>query len=212
LLSYRSAWGTFLGHFCGNYFFYFLLTWIPVYLVEERGLSIGQMSKLTAFIFLAVAVTTIAAGSVADRLIARGIPATVVRKSVAVGGLSIASFIAAVGLIPALKSAVVFLLIACIGYGAYASTHWAISQTLAGPLMAGRWTSIQNGVGNLSGIAGPLLAGSLVQNTGSSKWAFVASAGIALAGALIWGMLVGRIEPVAWSATPLSGTSYRRDD
>lgn len=207
LLGYRSAWGTFLGHFCGNYFFYFLLTWIPVYLVQERGLSIQQMSRLTSAVFLVVAATTIAAGWVADRLISRGVSPTVVRKSVACGGLTLACVIAGVAAIPALRPAIVLLLIACIGYGAYASTHWAISQTLAGPLMAGRWTSIQNGVGNLSGIAGPWLAGFFVETSGSSKWAFVVAGVIALSGAFLWGVMVGRIEPVVWGRITISDTS-----
>src|SRR3954467_8000233 len=37
ILATRSAWGAFLGHFCGNYFWFFLLTWLPTYLVKERG-------------------------------------------------------------------------------------------------------------------------------------------------------------------------------
>ena len=32
----RSAWGTFICLFCGNYTWYFLLTWLPWYLVRER--------------------------------------------------------------------------------------------------------------------------------------------------------------------------------
>ena len=49
------------------------------------------------------------------------------------------------------------LLVACMSFGVYTSSHWAITQTLAGPLAAGRWTSIQNGIGNLAGIAAPWL-------------------------------------------------------
>ena len=39
ILSKRSAWGAFFGHFCGNYFWFFLLTWLPTYLVNERGFT-----------------------------------------------------------------------------------------------------------------------------------------------------------------------------
>ena len=38
ILAQRSAWGTFAGHFCANYFLYFLLTCLPMYLVRERQL------------------------------------------------------------------------------------------------------------------------------------------------------------------------------
>ena len=92
------------------------------------------------------------------------------------------------------------LAVACIGYGAYASNHWAISQTLAGPTMAGRWTSLQNGLGNLSGIAAPWLTGLIVQHYGSARFSFVITGAIALAGASFWGLLVRRVEPVQWEA------------
>jgi len=35
---------TFAGHFAGNYFWYFLLTWLPFYLVHERGFSMDDMA------------------------------------------------------------------------------------------------------------------------------------------------------------------------
>jgi cyanate permease len=85
-----------------------------------------------------------------------------------------------------------------MAFGTYTSNHWAITQTLAGPLMAGRWTSLQNGIGNLSGIVAPWLAGSIAEASGSSKLAFVISALIAIAGAVVWGVVVGPVEEVRW--------------
>jgi MFS family permease len=64
--------------------------------------------------------------------------------------------------------------------------------------MAGRWTSIQNGIGSLSGVVAPSLAGLIVQSTGSSKVAFLISAAVALAGAVCWGVVVGPVEEVRW--------------
>jgi len=52
MLQLPCAWGSFVGHFCGNYFYYFLLTWLPTYLVQEERLSIGAMSRLTSAVFL----------------------------------------------------------------------------------------------------------------------------------------------------------------
>jgi hypothetical protein len=68
----------------------------------------------------------------------------------------------------------------------------------AGPWMAGRWTGIQNGIGSLSGVLAPSLAGLIVQSSGSSKLAFLISGAIALAGAVSWGMVVGPVEEVCW--------------
>jgi ACS family D-galactonate transporter-like MFS transporter len=66
--------------------------------------------------------------------------------------------------------------------------------------MAGRWTSVQNGIANLSGIVAPWVAGWIVQINGSSRLAFVITGGVALVGAFLWGLLVRRVEPVQWDA------------
>jgi len=64
--------------------------------------------------------------------------------------------------------------------------------------MAGRWTSLQNGIGNISGIIAPWLAGAIVEGSGSSKLAFVISALIVVAGALLWAFVVGPVEEIRW--------------
>lgn len=200
LLRLRSAWGTFLGHFCGNYFFYFLLAWLPEFLVQEEHLSIGEMSRLTTAVFLLIGLSTLVAGWMSDRLIARGISPTLVRKAVVAGGLSLASVLLAIAAVPRGHAAVglALLAVACVGYGAFASNHWAITQTLAGPAMAGRWSGLQNGFANFSGIAAPWVAGGITQANGSARMAFAVAGGVALAGALSWALLVSRVEPVSW--------------
>jgi MFS transporter, ACS family, D-galactonate transporter len=199
LLQVKSAWGTFLGTFCGNYFFYFLLAWLPNYLVREAKMQIGPMSRLTSAIFFLIAGSTLVTGWISDRLIAGGIPPTKVRRTVVVSGMTVASSLLALALIHGhLGLSLGVLVVACVGYGAYASNHWAISQTLAGPAMAGRWSSVQNGVANLSGIVAPRVAGLIVQINGSSRLAFVIAGGVALAGAFIWALLVRRVELVQW--------------
>jgi len=194
----RSAWGTFMGHFCGNYFWFFLFTWIPFYLVKERGFTLEGMANVVSGALAAVALATIAAGWISDRLIARGASPTVVRKSIVVGGLALSSVILPVAFVKGAAVSVTLLLCACIAFGTYTSNHWAITQTLAGPRMAGRWTSLQNGIGNVSGIIAPWLAGTIVALSGSSKLAFAISALIVLAGAAIWGLAVGPVEEVRW--------------
>jgi MFS family permease len=201
MIRLRCAWGTTIGHFSGNYFYYFLLAWLPTYLVQEEHLSIRTMSRLTAAIFLLIACTTLLAGWLSDRLIARGLSPTSVRLRLVIGGQAMASCLLALTVIhghPLI--ALGLLVIACIGHGGYASNHWAIAQTLAGPAMAGRWSSLQNGVANFAGIAAPWLAGLIVETRGSARLAFVVAGGVAFVGALSWALLVRRVEPVNWEA------------
>jgi MFS family permease len=45
ILRQSSFWGAATGHFCGNYLLYFLISWLPYYLVQERHLSMTSMAE-----------------------------------------------------------------------------------------------------------------------------------------------------------------------
>jgi len=44
ILSKRAAWGTFIGLFCGNYVWYFIITWLPSYFRGELHYTQKQMA------------------------------------------------------------------------------------------------------------------------------------------------------------------------
>ena len=48
----------------------------------------------------------------------------------------------------------------------FAPNLFAMTQTMAGPRAAGRWTAVQNGFGNLAGVAAPWVTGWVVQESG----------------------------------------------
>ncbi len=198
ILQSRSAWGTFLGHFCGNYFWFFLLTWLPTYLVNERGFSMDRMVRITSLAFFAIAGATLAAGWISDRWIRAGGSLTRVRKTMVVCGLCFSTVILPVPAVRDTGASVALLLAACVAFGTFTSNHWAITQTLAGPLAAGRWTSLQNGIGNLSGVVASWLTGIVVDRTRSFAAAFVVAGCVVLAGAFFWGAVVGTVREVEW--------------
>lgn len=198
ILAKRSAWGAFLGHFCGNYFWFFLLTWLPTYLVKERGFEQSRMIQITSIAYFAIAAATMCAGWISDRWIAAGGSPTRVRKTVVVCGLGLSTIILPVAVAHDPSVSIALLFLACIAFGSYTSNHWAITQTLAGPLAAGRWTSLQNGIGNLSGIVAAWLTGVVVEHTRSFVLPFAIAAAVAVAGALLWGIVVQEVKPVEW--------------
>jgi MFS family permease len=199
IVSHRSAWGTFLGMFGGNYLLYCLLTWLPYYLVRERHFSLQRMGKIGALAYLLMALVSVTSGAASDRWIAAGWSATLVRKTmIGTGQLVGGVFLAACAMVgPDL--AVAFLLVASAAFGLNASNVWAITQTLAGPRASGRWTGLQNFVGNLAGVAAPAVTGFVVERTGNFVWAFVITGVISILGAASWVFVLGRIEPVQWS-------------
>lgn len=197
ILGNRSAWGSFFGLFCANYYWYFLLTWLPMYLVQERGFSITGMAVIGSISYAAIASTTVTAGWLSDRWVRAGWSVTRVRKGMAVFGLTSAAVI----ILPVAGTqdntmGIALLIAACMGYGVFTSNHWAITQTLAGPCAAGRWTSLQNGVGNLAGIAAPWFTGAVVNRTGKFELGFAAAAAVALIGAAMYAFVIGKVEQV----------------
>ncbi|HUD98225.1 MAG TPA: MFS transporter [Bryobacteraceae bacterium] len=198
ILGQRSAWGSFGGLFCGNYYWYFLLTWLPSYMVKERHFSKDHMANMSALAFLAIGVSSAFCGWLSDHWIAAGATPTRVRKTFTVGGLTLSTIILPVAIVDNKDTAMILLFLACVCFGLWSSNHWALIQTLAGPPAAGKWTAVQNGVGNLAGVAAPALTGLVVATTGQFFWAFAVAAGFALAGAFFYMFVIGRIEQVDW--------------
>jgi MFS family permease len=86
LLSSPVVWGGLVNNFCYAYFNFYCMTWMPAYLVEQRGLSLEKSGLYTFFSFAGIAIVAAFAGWAADRLIARGGDAVRVRKSFIVAG------------------------------------------------------------------------------------------------------------------------------
>jgi MFS family permease len=193
-----QAWATFAGHFCGNYLWYFLITWLPDYLVKERGFSMDKMAYVGGLAFLLTGITTIITGAIADRAIAAGATPTRVRKTCVIAGLSLATSVVTVTVVRDATLAIVCLMFACCAYGIFASSHWAIPQTIAGPVAAGKWTGLQNCLANFAGVVAPAVTGFVVQETGQFFWAFVVCSAVVLLGAAAYAFLVGPVEELKW--------------
>ncbi|WP_250502105.1 MFS transporter [Caballeronia sp. AZ7_KS35] len=86
LLASPVVWGGFIMTFSYSYFVFYCATWMPSYLVEQRGLSLMKSGVLTFISFICVAVVAVSAGWVADRIIARGKDTLIVRKAFVVAG------------------------------------------------------------------------------------------------------------------------------
>jgi len=202
IVRHRSSWGTWIGHFCANYFLYFLLTWLPFYLVRERNFSAGGMSKIGGATFLLAALSSPVCGWLSDRWISGGATPTLVRKTFMGLGMT-CNGLFLVGCAAAPDTLLIaLLLLAGASFGLVSSNLNAITQTLAGPHAVGRWMGAQNFVANLAGAAAPAVTGFLVGRTGKFYWPFVITSVIAWIGALHWVLVVGRVETVVWKMLP----------
>jgi len=79
-------WGAMVNNFCYGYFTFYCMTWMPAYLVEQRGLSLKSSGLYTFFSFIGIALMATFAGWLADRIIERGRDAVAVRKAFVIAG------------------------------------------------------------------------------------------------------------------------------
>ena len=200
LLKLRSMWGTCGGLFGANYVLYFEITWLPYYLQRERHFSIGTMAKISGVGYLCYSAGAAIFGWISDRWIAAGGTPTLVRKTFAGVGAGTAGLLLLGCALAGPTISVILLLLAFAAGGMCGSNIWAITQTLAGPRMAGRWTGLQNFLGNLAGIIAPAVTGFVVDYTGHFFAAFVIMAVVALLAALSYFYVIGPVKEIAWEA------------
>jgi len=199
ILHQRAMWGAGLGHFSANYSFYFVILWLPLYLVNARGFSVAEMSIVGGVIYIVYAISAQLTGLVSDMWMRAGASSTIVRK-----GFTVASHLgAAISLLACALGgtaiAIAGLFLAAICFGFNTPTIYAIGQTLAGPRAAGKWVAVQNCIGNIAGIVAPAVTGYIVDRTGLFTAAFLVSGMISLLGVLGWAVIIQKVEPVDWS-------------
>jgi MFS transporter, ACS family, D-galactonate transporter len=197
LLSKWPLWSMSIVHCLGNYCFYFLLAWLPLFLTKSRGFSITEMTLLASLGYAAQAVCAFVFGHFSDWWTRSGRSEAACRRWMMVASQTLAAA-AILGLAFA-HSAVAIGLLLCVAGAASASLSmnlYAIAQMFAGPRASGTWVGFQNAFGNLSGIFGPIVTGIIVDRTGYAN-AFYLTAAIAAFGAAWWALGVPRIEQVA---------------
>jgi len=180
-----------------NYAWYFLLTWLPSYLVAERDFDLKTMGLFGAFPFLVMIVPSLGGGILADRLIAKGKSPVRVRRTFLSVGLLLTAVLLPLTVIDNIYFGLTSLYLACFSLGIYASNLFALTQSLAGAEASGRWTGLQNACGNIPGFIAPWLTGWIVETTGYYFWAFVGAGVSCLIGAFCFHFLVRESDRVA---------------
>ncbi len=201
ILRQRSLWGASLGHFSENYAFYLILTWLPQYLVREKGFSIETMATVASGAYLINAVGAWLAGWASDRWIRAGHSANTIYKGTMVlnhaGG--IVCMAGMVVLPPGYAIACLYAYELVLGFASPGT--FAISQILAGPSATARWVGVQNMCGNVAGIAAPVVTGFIIGATGHFDRAFLLAAAINVLGIVGWVFVLPKIAPIRWKTT-----------
>jgi MFS family permease len=191
-----SLWSMGIAHFCANFGFYFLLAWLPLYLVKQRGLTIIGMTMLATVGYAVQALAAIALGSLSDRWTQSGRPEAAIRRwMMIVGQLVFGACIAGIVIVHNLFAIALLLSVAGICVAAGSLNLYAVAQMFAGPRASGTWVGIQNSIGNFAGIIGPVICGIIIDRAGYAG-AFVLTATITSFGGLWWAFGIPRIQQI----------------
>ncbi|WP_421846561.1 MFS transporter [Novosphingobium sp.] len=201
ILSRRALWGASLGHFAGNWNWYFILGYLPMYLEMQRGFSKEQMAEVVSSAYLVNALAALAAGWAFDKLIQRGwSPSLTLKAPLALAHLAGLGCMLAMPFMP-LGACIALLFVYEIFLGFSSPAYFMIPQIMGGPSAAARWVGVQNMMGNMPGIIGVFFAGVLIDAGGGSYGtAFLLAGLVNVLGLVGWLAILPKVEPVDWEA------------
>ena len=197
LLKYRNIWAMCIGFFMINYTSYFFITWLPTYLVKEKGMGMLAMGFAAMLPLLISMVVEVAAGWASDKVYSKGwLSLSATRKVFLVGGLLMASCIGLAAFAESAVTAIVLLCIAKSGTTVAASQVWALPGDVAPKNMTSVVAGLQNSVSNMGGVVGPIVTGIILQTTGSFNMALLLSSALLVVGILNYLFLLGKVKHI----------------
>ena len=196
LLRYPTTWGVMFGQAGYLYIYYVFVTWLPGYLVVQRGISPVMSGWIGMMTFLIGTICVLLGGWIGDRLIASGARVTLVRKGFACGGLLGATLFTIAGAYaPGDVLAIVLLAasVASVSFSTAAVNSMPID--VAPPHIVSSLVSLQNFGGNVGGSFAPLVTGLLITASGDFTVPLLVAAGVALVfGCGSYGLIVGNLD------------------
>jgi ACS family glucarate transporter-like MFS transporter len=195
LLGNRMMLGVYIGQYCINTLTYFFLTWFPVYLVKERGLSILQAGFVATLPALCGFIGGVLGGVISDAILRKTNSLTLARKVPIVGGMLLSMSIIACNYVDGQALVVGFMAVAFFGKG-IGALGWAVVSDTSPKEAGGVSGGLFNTFGNLSSITTPIVIGYILAATGSFNGALLFVGANALVAAVAYLFIVGKIERV----------------
>jgi MFS transporter, ACS family, glucarate transporter len=183
LLGNRMLLGVYVGQYCITTLTYFFLTWFPVYLVQERHMTILKAGFVASLPAIAGFLGGITGGWLSDRLAKAGHSLSVSRKVPIVAGMLMSMSMIACNYVEADTLVVAVMSLAFFGKGVGA-LGWAVVSDTSPKEAGGLSGALFNTFGNTAGITTPIAIGYIVDATGSFAGALVyvgANAALAIA-------------------------------
>ena len=196
LLSNRMLLGIYIGQYCITTLTYFFLTWFPVYLVKERGLSILQAGFAAVLPALCGFIGGILGGVISDAILKKTGSLTWARKTPIVAGMLLSTAIIGCNYVESPALVVGLMGVAFFGKG-IGALGWAVVSDTSPKEIPGLNAGLFNTFGNTAGITTPIAIGYIVAASGGSfTGALVFVAANALMALISYLFIVGEIKRV----------------
>jgi ACS family sodium-dependent inorganic phosphate cotransporter len=188
LMTSAPVWALIIMTFSVAWVVWLFISWLPTYLIQAHGFSLKQSGFYSALPFVANVIGGVVAGWVQDKAIARGYAITRVRKvTLTVSSLSAAALLL---LVPGTSQAIyaVWYITAMMAIFAATQGTVMVNNLDIAPRHAGVILGIQATAGNAAGAISPIVAGLVVQRTGSYNGVFYLIAALLFVTVVIWNL------------------------
>lgn len=166
LLSSRMMLGTYLAQYCLNAIGFFFITWFPVYLVQEKNMSIMKAGMVAAIPAICGFCGGIIGGFFSDFLIRRGVSVSVARKTPIITGMLLCCVMVMCNYTDSESAVIAIMALSFLGKG-IGGMGWTINTDTAPREIAGLSGSMLNTFSNASSITTPIITGYILSVTGS---------------------------------------------
>jgi len=193
LLKNRMFIGVYIAQYCINAITFFFITWFPVYLVQERGMSILKAGIVAVLPAIFGFVGGNLGGIFSDSLLKKGASLSFARKLPIVVGMLVSMSMVLCNYTSVEWLVVAIMAISYFGKG-IGALGWAVNADTAPKEIAGLSGSLFNTFGNLSSIVTPIAIGYIIKATGSFSMALVFISIHAFAAIISYVFIVGDIH------------------
>jgi ACS family glucarate transporter-like MFS transporter len=193
LIGNRMMLGIYLGQYCINTLTYFFITWFPVYLVQQRGMSILNAGLVASIPAICGFTGGVLGGVWSDLMLRRGWSLTAARKTPIVIGMLLSVSMIICNYVDAPWLVVLIMALAFFGKG-IGALGWAVLSDACPKEIAGLSGGLFNMFGNISSITTPIVIGYIIQYTGSFNGALVFVGANAFVAAVSFLAIVGEIK------------------
>ena len=191
LINHNTSWWMNLGNFGSSYVFWLYFTWLPMYLMNNRGLDLKATGWVAALPFIAGIIAVPFGGYVSDLMIrrynfsiikARIIPAVV---GCVIAGVAVIP----INYVDSLTVAVVLFTISTFAVSARVGVLWALVSDVSPKNAVGTFGGIQNCANFIGGALAPTISGIVLQMTGNYNIVFGISGVLVILAAFCYAMI-----------------------